>query len=256
MLIRDLMAAKKRVLHFTLIDPDKQPPEELLNRVETFRRYGTDAIMVGGSSSFSQALLDRTVKAIKKAADLPVILFPNSAATISRHADYIFFMSLLNADDPRVLIREQASVAPAIERYGLRPISMAYIVVSMSRRPTAIERRVPLDVIGREDSRKAVGYALAAQYLGMSCVYLEAGSGADNPMPLRLIRAVRDKISVPLIVGGGIRRAEQAGRIARAGADVIVTGTIVERDIAKLEGIIKALKKETFKRLNVRTFER
>jgi len=244
MLIDDLIAEKKKVLHFTLIDPDKQAPEELPKRIEACRRWGTDAVMVGGSSSFCQRLLDETVKVIKKAADLPVILFPNSSAAVSRYADYIFFMSLLNADDPRVLIREQASAAPFVARTRLRPISMAYIVVSTSRQPTAIERRVALDVIGPHGLEKAADYALAAQYLGMSCVYLEAGSGADHPVPVRMIEAVKRTIDVPLIVGGGIRSAGQARRIAEAGADVIVTGTIVERDISKLESIIAAVKRQ------------
>ncbi len=113
--------------------------------------------MVGGSSSIRQQLLDETVMTIKNAVDLPVILFPNSAAAVSKYADYIFFMSLLNADDPRFLIQEQVAAAPLIERSRLRPISMAYIVISTSRRPTAIERRVKLDIIGDKDDKKARG---------------------------------------------------------------------------------------------------
>jgi len=243
MLIHDLIRKKRDVLHFTLIDPDRQTSEELEGRVKRCAAYGTDAIMVGGTSSFRQELLDETVLTIKKAVDLPVILFPNSAAALSKHADYIFFMSLLNAEDPRFLIREQAAAAPIIERARLRPISMAYIVISTSRRPTAIERRVKRDIIGEKDEEKAARYALAAQYFGMSCVYLEAGSGADKPVSFPLIKAVRDRIRVPLIVGGGIRTAEQARSVADAGADVIVTGTIVERNLLKLKSIIRAIKR-------------
>ena len=241
MLIHDLLRRKGGVLHFTLIDPDRQTADELFRRARKCGEYGTDAIMVGGSSSFGQRLLDETVTTIKSAVDLPVILFPNSAAALSPHADYIFFMSLLNADDPRFLIREQAAAAPIVERSGLRPISMAYIVISTSRRPTSIEKRTKRDVLGPRDDAKVLGYALAAQYLGLSCVYLEAGSGADRPVPLHLIRAVKEGIRVPLIVGGGIRKAEQAASIAQAGADVIVTGTIVEQSLLKLKSIIRAV---------------
>lgn len=242
MLIEDLIRAKGGALHFTLIDPDRQTADELFGRVRRCAEYGTDAIMVGGSSSFAPRLLDETVRTIKAAVDLPVILFPNSAATLSRYADYIFFMSLLNADDPRFLIREQAAAAPILGRSGLRPISMAYIVISTSRRPTSIERRAKRDVLGPGDDAKILGYALAGQYLGLSCVYLEAGSGADRPVPLRVIRAVKEKLRVPLIVGGGIRSAERAAAIARAGADVIVTGTIAEQSLPKLKSIIRALR--------------
>jgi len=248
MLIHELIKEKRRVLHFTLIDPDRQTSDELKRRVKICKQYGTDAIMVGGSSPIRQQLLDRTVKTIKNAVDLPVILFPNSAATVSKYADYIFFMSLLNADDPRFLIKEQVRAAPIIEKAQLCPISMAYIVISTSRRPTAIERRVKLDIISDEDDKKALNYALAAQYLGMSCVYLEAGSGADRPVPLQIIKAVKNKIHVPLIVGGGIRRAGQAKNIAEAGADVIVTGTIVEQDILRLKTIINVIKRSSFKK--------
>jgi phosphoglycerol geranylgeranyltransferase len=248
MLIHELIKEKRKILHFTLIDPDRQTPEELKSRVKRCEQYGTDAIMVGGSSSIRQQLLDETVKTIKNAVDLPVILFPNSAATISKYADYIFFMSLLNADDPRFLIKEQVRAVPFINKSRLCPISMAYIVISTSRQPTAIERRVKLDMIGDEDDQKALDYALAAQYFGMSCVYLEAGSGADKPVPLHIIKAVKNKIHIPLIVGGGIRRAGQAKDIAKAGADVIVTGTIVEQNILKLKTIINAIKSPRFRK--------
>ncbi len=138
MSISKLIKEKKDVLHFSLIDPDRQTQQELERRVTTCQEYGTDALMVGGSSTFSQELLDKSVQTIKTAVTLPVILFPSSAAALSEYADYIFFMSLLNTDDPRFLIKEQVLAAPFIEKTSVHPISMAYIVISMSRQPTAI----------------------------------------------------------------------------------------------------------------------
>lgn len=248
MSISELIREKNRIQHFTLIDPDRQTVEELEYRVKVCSQYGTDAFMVGGSSSFSQHLLDETVQTIKTAVDLPVILFPNSAAALSKYADYIFFMSLLNTDDPRFLIKEQVLAAPFIEKTSLCPISMSYIVISTSRQPTAIERRVKLDIIRKEDTKKVLDYALAAQYFGMSCVYLEAGSGADQPVPPSIIKAVKNKINIPLIVGGGIRNPEQAKNIAEAGANVIVTGTIVEQNLSKLKSIIHVIKRSPTKK--------
>ena len=244
MLIQEWLEGRPGPLHFTLIDPDKQSPDELVNRVKVCQGYGTDAIMVGGSSPFSRQLLDDTVKAIKGSVDLPVILFPNSAAALTKYADYIFFMSLLNADDPRFLIREQVSAVSFMEGEALRPLSMAYIVISTSRRPTAIERRVKLDRIEETDVEKASAYALAAQYLGMKGVYLEAGSGADRPVPPPMIREVKGRIDIPLIMGGGIRDADSARYTADAGADAIVTGTVVEEDVGRLEAIIGAIRTE------------
>jgi len=242
MLIQDLRKKKGRALHFTLIDPDRQTPGEASRRAGACARFGTDAVMVGGSSPFPPKLLDATVRAIKEAVDLPVILFPNSAAAVSRHADHIYFMSLLNADDPRFLIREQVRAAPDIARAGIDPISVAYLVVGTSRRPTTIERRVKLDRIGPRDVAKARDYALAARYFGLGCVYLEAGSGADRPVPPPMVRAVRTAFGGPVIVGGGIRTAGRAGRIVAAGADVIVTGTIGERNLAAVRAIIDAVR--------------
>jgi len=242
MSLDELIKEKEGILHFTLIDPDRQTQKKLESRIKTCRQYGTDAFMVGGSSSFSQHLLDKTVQTIKTTVDLPVILFPNSAAAFSKYADYIFFMSLLNTDDARFLINEQVLAAPFIEKTSVRPISMAYIVLSTSQQPTTIEKRVHLDIIRPEDTKKVLNYALAAQYFGMSCIYLEAGSGADRPVPLSIIKAVKNKIDIPLIVGGGIRCAEQARDIANAGAKVIVTGTIVEQNLSKLKSIISVIK--------------
>ncbi len=240
--LNKLIKDRKSILHFSLIDPDRQAPQELERRVRTCQKYGTDAFLVGGSSHFSQELLDKTVQTIKKTVDLPVILFPNSAAAFSKYADYIFFMSLLNTDDARFLIKEQVLAAPLIEKTPVHPISMGYIVICMSQDPTSIEMRVKLNIIGQEDTQKAMDYALTAQYFGMSCVYLEAGSGADRPVPVHMIRAVKNRINIPLIVGGGIRHEEQAKDIADAGADVLVTGTIIERNLKKLKSIIASIK--------------
>lgn len=236
------LKSRREALHFTLIDPDRQDPKRAAAMARTCSVFGTDAFMVGGSSPFSSRLLDGTLKAVRRNTDRPVIIFPNSADSVSRHADGIYCLSLLNSRDFHFFIGEQVRAAAAIKRTRLFPISLAYIVVGTSRNPTSIEKRVPLDPIGVRDIKKARDYALAAEYLGMSCVYLEAGSGADRPVPPAMIRAVRRAVSVPLIVGGGIRDARQAGRTAEAGADAVVTGTIVERDIGCLEAIIRAVK--------------
>lgn len=248
MLINKLLNRKGRALHFTLIDPDRQPPEKAKATAWQCEQFGTDAIMIGGSSSFSQNLLDDTIRAIKESVALPTILFPNSAAMVSRYADYIFFMSLLNSKDSRYLIEEQVSAVSLMRNTQLEPISMGYIVISTSLKPTTIEKKVNLDIIHEDEVQKAVDYSLAAQYLGMSCVYLEAGSGAEKPVPVDIVQAVRKTLGVPLIVGGGIRKADEADQIVRAGADVIVTGTIVEQDITRVKPLIRAVKSRRYEK--------
>jgi len=117
---------------------------------------------------------------------------------------------------------------------------MGYIIVAPGMKVGEVGQA---DVIPRDSPKTAVAYALAAQYLGMKYVYLEAGSGAPEPVPEEMIRAVRSAIDVPLLVGGGIRDAETAARVKGAGASIVVTGTVVEEghSMSRLQGIIEAI---------------
>ncbi len=225
----------------TLLDPEKQSAEEAGRLADSAAKSGTDAIMIGGSTGVTQGQVDATVLAIKAAAKVPTILFPASATNLSRHADALFFMSLLNSRDPRLIVGEQRRAAPLVKTWGLETIPMAYLVVEPGMRAGEIGRADP---IPRGSLQTAVEYALAAQMLGMKLVYLEAGSGAPEPVPPEMIRAVHEATDIPLIVGGGIRSPEAASMVAKAGADIVVTGTVVERskDGETLRKIIEAVK--------------
>ncbi|MGC8816224.1 MAG: geranylgeranylglyceryl/heptaprenylglyceryl phosphate synthase [Candidatus Hadarchaeum sp.] len=228
--------------HLTLIDPEKQPPEKAGIMAADAAAAGTDGIMVGGSTHAGGGLLDDTVLAIKKTTDLPVILFPANEAGISAHADAIFFMSMLNSRDVYYLAGAQRLGAPIVKKLGLEPIPMAYLVVEPGG---AVGRVGKAELIPREDKELAAAYALAAQYLGMRLVYLEAGSGADRPVPVEMVRAVREATDVILIVGGGIRTPKAAAERVRAGADIIVTGTLVEQSKdrrARIGEIVRKIK--------------
>jgi len=228
-------------VHMTLIDPASQAPERAGDLAFQATMAGTDAVMVGGSTGVTPEAVDATVLAIKSRTRVPVILFPGGAAALSRHADALYFMSLLNSRSVKFLVGEQRRATRIVKRWGLETIPMGYVIVS----PGMEAGRVgDADLVGREDATAAVEYALLAQYLGMRLVYLEAGSGAPEPVPAPLVQAVKAAIGIPLIVGGGIRTAEQARTIARAGADILVTGTIVEgpRGTDVLSGIIDAVK--------------
>ena len=232
---------KKGPLHMTLLDPDKQAPAEAAALSFEAAAAGTDAIMIGGSTGVTQNKVDATVLAIKEAAKVPVILFPASAANLSPHADALYFMSLLNSRDPRLIIGEQRLAAPVVRAWGLETIPMAYLVVEPGMRAGEVG---DAELISRKNPTVAVQYALAAQLLGMKLVYLEAGSGAPEPVPDRLIRAVREAIEIPVVVGGGIRTPEAAKAAIHAGADIVVTGTIVEvaREGDALRRIIETVK--------------
>ena len=225
----------------TLLDPDKQSPQDAADMSSEAAAAGTDAIMIGGSTGVTQEKVDATILAIKKAVRIPVILFPANAGNLSPHADAVYFMSLLNSRDPRLIIGEQRIAAPIVRAWELETIPMAYLVIEPGMRAGEVGHA---DLISRKNSIVAVQYALAAQMLGMKLVYLEAGSGAPQPVPDHLIRAVREAIDIGIVVGGGIRTPEAARAATRAGADIVVTGTIVEvaREGNMLRAIIAAVK--------------
>lgn len=212
-------------LHFTLIDPDKQDKSRAGELARAAQDAGSHAIMVGGSTGLNPHLVDETVLAIKRQVHLPVILFPPGSDGISRHADAVFWMSMLNSKSRRYLIDEQRLGAPWVKKLGLEPLSMAYLVVEPGGTVGMVG---DAELLPRDDPGVTIGYALAAKYFGMQYVYLEAGSGASEPVPLELVSAVRKEVDLPLIVGGGIRDRETAQSLVEAGADIIVTGTLIE----------------------------
>ena len=217
-------------IHITLIDPEKVTTAQASRIVENSKASGTAAIMIGGSTFVSQVHLDDVVKAIKRTVKIPTILFPNNITGISRHADAIWFMSLLNSVDPYFLIGAQILGAPLVKKYSLEPISMGYVIVGEGGTAGIVGKAIPVPYNKPE---LAAAHALAGQYLGMHFLYLEGGSGAKEPVPPEMIRTVKHYIDIPLIVGGGIKTREQALGAASAGADIIVTGNVIENGDAK-----------------------
>ncbi len=216
---------------------------------------GSHAIMVGGSTPEKARTLEKMVRLVKKQSGLPVILFPGGASQVAPQADAVWFMSLLNSRSRDFLVGEQIRGAPVIDRLGIEAIPMGYIVVE----PGGTVGRVgQADLIARHDNDAAVAHALAAQFFGMRFVYLEAGSGADQPVPPAMINAVKRAVRVPVIVGGGLRTADAAHDAINAGADIIVTGTLVEGavDVGRTLGsllfeISERLKREVRRRLDL-----
>jgi phosphoglycerol geranylgeranyltransferase len=216
------------VAHFTLIDPDpaKQTAKTAASIAKLAEEAGSNAIMIGGSTAFG--ILDETIKEIKEKVKIPTILFPGNISGLSRYADAVFFMSLLNSRNPYWIIDVQALGARYVKAFNVETIGMGYLIVAPGGTAGYIgdARLIPR---GKPDI--ALGYALAAQYLGLDLVYLEAGSGAENAVPLPMVETVAKNLDIPLAVGGGINSPEQAAAVAKSGADIIVQGTIVENTI-------------------------
>ena len=238
--LRD-MIAKEGTLHMALIDPDKQSPEDAGKIVARMLEAGTDAVLIGGSTGVTNENLSSTTLAIKEASGLPVIHFPGSASALSKDVDAILFMSMLNSTDVNWIIGAQVYAAPILKKMGIETIPMGYVIVEPGMKVGEVGKA---DCIKRDDIKRAVSYALACQMLGMDMVYFEAGSGADRPVPPEMIRAIKEAIDIPLIIGGGIRTPEAAAAAREAGADIIVTGTLLEQcsDGSKLKAVVSAAK--------------
>jgi len=228
------------VAHLTLFDPEKLTPIAARNLALEVKKAGTSAVMVGGSTVTSVYQLDAIVKAIKS-SKLPVILFPNDVVGLSQYADAVFFMSLLNSINPYYLSGAQALGAPLVKRFRLEPIPIAYLIVGEHTGAAGFVGNA--NPIPYDKPELAAIYALAAEYLGMRFVYLEAGSGAKKTVPPQMVGAVKKTCRIHIITGGGIRTPAQARALVDAGAHLIVTGTIAEKaSIRKLREIIRAIR--------------
>jgi phosphoglycerol geranylgeranyltransferase len=227
---------KDHKIHLTLLDPEEQSPEDAVKIALEAISGGTDGIMLGGSTSDSTEL-DATAKALKENVDVPIILFPGNISGVSEYADAIFFMSLLNSSNPYWITGAQALGAPIIKKMGIETISMGYLVVEPGGTVGWVG---DAKLIPRIKPDLAAAYAIAAEFMGMKLLYLEAGSGADQHIPEKMIQMVKKTTDTLLIVGGGIRTGEDAANVASAGADIIVTGTVVE-DTSNIKAKIKEL---------------
>ncbi len=227
---------KTRKIHLTLLDPEEQTPDEALIISQAAIKGGSDGIMLGGSTS-DLSELDATTKLLKDKLDVPIILFPGNVSGVSKYADAIFFMSLLNSTNPYWITGAQALGAPSIKKMGIETIPMGYLVVEPGGTVGWVGDTKP---IPHNKPKLAAAYAMAAEFMGMKLVYLEAGSGADKHVSPKMIATVKKTSNTILIIGGGIRTGKDARIIAKSGADIIVTGTVVE-DSDNVEEKIKEI---------------
>ena len=209
-----------------LIDSENISPKKASKLARQADSAGAKIILVGGSTAIDQIELDKVVRAVKRDVTSLVILFPGNVSGISPSADAIFFSSLMNSDNPYFITEAQALGALAVKKYQLPTLPMANLIIGEGGSAGFVgrSRGIPPD-----KPSLASMYALAAQYLGMRFLYLEAGSGADGAVPTRIIEAVRNVYEGILLVGGGIRSAETASKIAKAGADILVVGNLLEQ---------------------------
>lgn len=237
---------KKSALIFVLIDSEVSRIRESITLAKSVEKIGVSAILVGGSSATDQLEMAQVVKTLKKSIKIPIILFPGNVTGVVPQADAILFSSLLNSENPYYITQAQALGAPSVLKFGLEPLPTAYIIIGEGTTAWFVgaARAIPFDKAGI-----AAAYSLAAQFLGMRFVYLEAGSGAKQSVKPEMVRAVRKVFKGFLIVGGGIRDVSTAKEIVAAGADALVIGTMLEKEgnslkkLAEIANSIKNIKK-------------
>lgn len=231
---------KKKALIFILIDSEVSNVNKATTLAKKVEKIGASAIFVGGSSTSDQMEMAKVVNNIKKSINIPIILFPGNITGIVPGADAILFSSLLNSENPYFISQAQALGAPTVMKFGLEPLPTAYLIIGEGTSAWFFgsARGIPFD-----KPNIAAAYSLAAQYLGMRFVYLEAGSGAKSNIKPEMVRAVRKVFNGFLIVGGGIKDPKTAKDIVKAGADALVIGTFLEKggSLKKLERITKAI---------------
>ncbi|MCF8240716.1 MAG: geranylgeranylglyceryl/heptaprenylglyceryl phosphate synthase [Melioribacteraceae bacterium] len=219
---------KKGAAYLLLIDPDKMPVEKSEKFAGICASAGVDAFLIGGSLMLS-GNLDESIEAIKKHSNIPVIIFPGSVSQVSPAADALLYISLISGRNADQIIGKHIMAAPSIKKFGIEPISTGYMLIESGKVTTA-EYMSGSKPIPRHKPEIAAATALAAQYMGMKLVYLEAGSGADNPVPNEMIKLVSSQCEIPVIVGGGIRDSNTASEKVKCGAKIIVTGNFFEDD--------------------------
>lgn len=222
-----------------LIDPDKPTDEQVVEIVEKSKKVGVDFFFVGGSLLLTDSL-DHCIKLIKKHCDIPVLIFPGDSLQISKWCDGFLLLSLISGRNSEMLIGRHVVAAPYLKLYGNEIIPTGYMLIDGGRQ-TSVSYISNTTPIPHDKDAIAMCTALAGEMLGLKIIYMDAGSGAVNPISNEMINKVKNTISVPLIVGGGIRTPEKAAECARAGADIIVVGNALEKSIENLQEFADAV---------------
>lgn len=228
---------KGEKLFAVLIDPDKFQLENTEGFIEKVNTSISTHIFVGGSTVDENAT-EILVETIKKHTDLPVVLFPGDISQITENADALLFLSLLSGRNPEYLIGKHIEAVSKLRDKDLEVIPTGYILIESGVK-TAVSKVTGTNAMSRTQVQPIVDTARAGQFLGMSLIYLEAGSGAKQPLTNEIIKAVKSELKIPLIVGGGLKTKSQIENAYSAGADLVVVGTAFEEDEGLFDKLLK-----------------
>ena len=223
-MIQDILSSKKKI--GLLLDPDKAKGDALTNILKIAGECKTDFILAGGSLTFNK--IDPLIDLIKLNCRIPVVLFPGNLLQLSHKADAILLLSLISGRNPELLIGNHVIAAPYLKDVRSKLIPVGYILISCGSK-TSVEYISQTEAIPSDKTEIVVATAMAGEMLGLKMIYLEAGSGASGTVPPEIITSVRQNITVPVAVGGGIKNKEQISDIYNAGADIIILGNGCEK---------------------------
>lgn len=232
--------SKKPKKFAVLVDPDKTKPSQLVKIAGIASQNAVDFFFVGGSL-ITNDNLDITIKTLKDNCSVPVVIFPGNSLQINKNADAILLLSLISGRNPEMLIGKHVISAPYLKASGLEIIPTGYMLIE-SGKPTAalyISNSLPIPA---DKADIAMCTAMAGEMLGLKMMFMDAGSGAILTVSEKMIAKVKKNISVPLIVGGGIRTPEKAHDLCHAGADIIVVGNAIEENMGLIENIADAIR--------------
>jgi phosphoglycerol geranylgeranyltransferase len=222
---RDNFPGKKSIA--LLLDPDKAKGDSLHNILKKAEECKTDYIFTGGSLTFNS--IENLIGAVRNQCSIPVILFPGNLLQLTHKADAILLLSLISGRNPELLIGNHVIAAPYLKDIKEKLISVGYILIGSGTK-TSVEYISQTEAIPHDKPELAVATALAGEMLGLKMIYLEAGSGALNTVPPATVKAIRENISIPIAVGGGIKNKKEIREIFSAGADIIIVGNGCEKD--------------------------
>jgi phosphoglycerol geranylgeranyltransferase len=220
----DKFPAKKSI--GLLLDPDKAKGDSLVRILEIASECRTDYILAGGSLTFTW--INQLIRSVKEKCSIPVILFPGNLLQLTHEADAILLLSLISGRNPELLIGNHVLAAPYLKDIKDKIISTGYILINCGTK-TSVEYMSQTEAIPCEKTDIVVATALAGEMLGMKLIYLEAGSGALKPVPVTVIKSVRENISIPIAVGGGLKSQKDIEETFLSGADLIILGNGVEK---------------------------
>ena len=210
-----------------LLDPDNAKGDSLKNILTIAEECKTDYILTGGSLTFNS--IDNLICEVRKLCSIPVVLFPGNLLQLTHKADIIMLLSLISGRNPELLIGNHIIAAPFLKDVREKLVSVGYILINCGTR-TSVEYISQTEAIPSGKPEIVVATAMAGEMLGLEMIYLEAGSGATNPVPVSIVKAVRENVLIPIAVGGGIKNKKDIEEIFNAGADIIILGTGCEKN--------------------------